>query len=167
MSSSNLLNLSLDAIDEEQTYLLMEEDDDKANTENAKGSTNGNGPLPPERQQQQQLLLSEEEIMAERQKQCQRQWFPTLCLTFLMGLSLGLLFCFLYYWPHLEQEQEQNRHHSDKNSTTPNGTTTIGTINTAITANPIRITLGKFSSMVLIPHRRSRPSTCFTRCGDT
>ena len=29
----------------------------------------------PERQQQQQLLLSDEEIMAERQKQCQRQWF--------------------------------------------------------------------------------------------
>ena len=32
MSSSSLLNLSLDVVDEEQTYLLMEEEDDKTNT---------------------------------------------------------------------------------------------------------------------------------------
>ena len=31
MSSSSLLNLSLDVVDEEQTYLLMEDDDDKTN----------------------------------------------------------------------------------------------------------------------------------------
>ena len=63
-----------------------------------------------------------------------------------MGLSLGLLFCFLYYWPHLEQEQEQNRHHSDKNSTTTNGTTTIGSINTATTTNGTRWLLSSFNN---------------------